>query len=108
MSDYLDWLASKRGGRGFNQPRLREEKIEVGEKRPFNRRWIIDNELRKAEQDLAYTTRWLADPLATHNHEHFLDWRFDANDRYARALALHARLPVQATVSTVSTQMRLL
>ena len=74
----------------------------------MNRRALLDNELRKAEQDLAFTTRWLADPDASHNREHFLDRRFDANDRYARALRLHARLPAQATVSTVATQMRLI
>ena len=84
----------------------------------MNRRALLDNELRMAEQDLAYTTRWLAQceelpflpghPCAADNREHFLDLRFDANDRYARALRLHARLPAQATVSTVATQMRLI
>jgi len=88
MSAYQEWIVGKRKGRGLNQPRARDEPAEHGEAPPFDRRRIIANELRKAEQDLAFTTRWLADPLAAHNREDFLDLAWDANDRYSRALRL--------------------
>lgn len=98
MSAYHDWIIAKRRGRGLNMPRVRDDWQPPEERRPFNRCAIIDEMLHQAEQDLAYTTRWLADcdnpayPLAVSNYEHFLDWRWDANDRYARALRLAAKL----------------
>lgn len=100
MSDYTDWLEAKRGGRGLNQSRIRDNVTEYGEPSPFNRRRILERELHWAEQDLAYTTRWLADPLGKHNREHFLDLRFNANDRYSRALRLVAKLKPEPVVPT--------
>jgi hypothetical protein len=76
-----------------------------------NRHAIIEMALRHAEQDLSYTTRWLiqcddpAYPRAAENRAHFLKLRHTANDRYARALKLSARLKPRA--STVVLQMEL-
>jgi hypothetical protein len=89
-------IERQRNGRGLNQPRHREEIIEYGKPLPFNRRRILAEELRQCEQTLAFTTRWLAEAewngAAAVNREHFLDWRWDANDRYARCLLLVQRI----------------
>jgi hypothetical protein len=68
---------------------------------PCNRSTVIERQLANAERDLAYTTLWLSQcddpryPLAARNCEHFLKLRQNANHRYARALALRARLKPQ-------------
>jgi hypothetical protein len=61
----------------------------------------LEREVQNAEQDLAFTTLWLAQcddpsyPGAEANREHFLALRSYANDRYSRALKLLVRLPTK-------------
>ena len=80
----------------------------------FNRSAIITRQLADAERDLAYATLWLSQcedpryPLAAENREHFLDLRSSANDRYARALRLNAKLKPQQQATAAAAQIEML